>query len=546
MLDSENIPYILSSLTFKQRVFAIYMAKKLGYGIDDFFTTYFGVLLDKIKNRYSESTISVVDLLIAEKNAIEKLNFSKKNNWGIDFIRASEIENFVFCPISFAINRTFEVSDTELQIIGTELHAQSMVERLKIENQIKTEFKSSLNNIEIIIESGIDGKENTPQYKLEGKSIPFINESNIEFINELKNSTLIYPVTEEKNYINKEYNFVGKPDYIYLNNKTNEYFIVEEKFSSIHKNISESGYNKNNQGFYKNQQFQLKSYISLIDEIYISYGYLVKWEYEDSMDTLCMENIRKCNVMRISNSREVKNEIVKQIEIISRFIKTKELDINVEYKNAKKCAGCNSKEICNHKNRINTKLNLPYISRHNEIKIEYPDELFKFGNSEKIWLSKNSINYRCDIFKSIAYKFRDKYLPEMGSYKIHGNADWIILDNRICLSYVLITLIKTVTEDKKYLSSRDIFKDQKTVHLDWVNGTFNCYLRSLKTKTDSEYIEYEDVKVDKIVLTIKNGIVIEIKECDAFILEREKINDHTLNFRIDEQASDDGFLFYIP
>jgi hypothetical protein len=522
------------------------MAKKLGYGIDDFFTTYFGVLLDKIENRNSESTISVVDLLIAEKNAMEKLNFSKKNNWGIDFIRASEIENFVFCPISFAINRTFEVSDTELQIIGTELHAQSMVERLKIENQIKTEFKSSLNNIEIIIESGIDGKENTPQYKLEGKSIPFINENNIEFINELKNSTLIYPVTEEKNYINKEYNFVGKPDYIYLNNKTNEYFIVEEKFSSIYKNISESGYNKNNQGFYKNQQFQLKSYISLIDEIYISYGYLVKWEYEYSMDTLCMENIRKCNVFRISNSSEVKREIVKQIEIISRFIKTRELDINVEYKNAKKCAGCNSKDICSHKNRINTKLNLPYIPRHNEIKVEYPDELFKYVNSERIWINDKPINYRGEFFRTIAYKFRNKHLPEMGSYKITGKADWRILDKKLYICNLSIELVKTDNEEKKYLNSMDIFNSQEWVHLDWVDCNFTCFLRSLKVKTDSECIEYADVKVDKIVLTIKKGLVVEMKECDSFVLEREKINSDTKNFIISKEFSEEGFLFYIP
>ena len=59
-----------------------------------------------------------------------------------------------------------------------------------------------------------------------------------EMMEDIKNSTAVYVGAPNRDlqydyFIGKDKTYVGQPDYIFLNNKTKKYFIVEEKFHYV-------------------------------------------------------------------------------------------------------------------------------------------------------------------------------------------------------------------------------------------------------------------------------------------------------------------------
>lgn len=150
------------------------------------------------------------------KNRENKPNILSRN------ITATEIENYTYCPVSFAINRTFVLPTTEEAEIGSDLHEQQIFVK-------KFKNATSLFDLQSSIES-------SPFKKISWLD-QFMHEHNSTFINDIRNSDLIFPLKDDIDdnifYTSQDGSYSGKPDYIFRNKITNEIFVVEEKYQML-------------------------------------------------------------------------------------------------------------------------------------------------------------------------------------------------------------------------------------------------------------------------------------------------------------------------
>jgi hypothetical protein len=240
----------MNYLSYKQELFRDYLIKKIGFVEDDFLKNYvsiLGIISPKLKllgkqnkiwsedekkflpenydpeNTYKKYTekdhyfipdkFNIIDFLNIEVDLKKKFDFGLKQVQ-LNFISATDISNFTYCPISFAISKTFELPKLESAILGTSQHEKHTLINYLIPSLRK---------------ANTSDKEQTLSFN------PFLNEENQLFFEELNNSSIIFYGRESKENKNKYFknvseNFVGQPDYIFKNETTNEIFVVEEKF----------------------------------------------------------------------------------------------------------------------------------------------------------------------------------------------------------------------------------------------------------------------------------------------------------------------------
>jgi hypothetical protein len=222
---------------------------------------------------------------------------------------ATDIANYVYCPVNYSISKSYKLPPNILAQKGTAFHQRKIL----------------LPNIP----KEVSGK--TPQY---------LNDSNKLFFEDIFSSELVYSghsenEQNEKYFINHDVGFVGQPDYIYRN-KRNEYFVVEEKFKN--------SFNDNNKGFNNSHKAQISAYISFLIKHPISYGYLVYWSYEFGS-----EYPTNCLVLRIEKSDNLVKDSILQLSLVKDFNQKKRMEINFKDINLVKFAKCVNNIICGHK-----------------------------------------------------------------------------------------------------------------------------------------------------------------------------------------------------
>ncbi|HEV8511819.1 MAG TPA: hypothetical protein VGQ59_00990 [Cyclobacteriaceae bacterium] len=397
----------MPELSQKQKLFRDFLINKLGFINDDFLSKYVDYLevvsprfkflgaqpkiwdeglkqfrpaVENNYNTYIETEnyfipekFNSIDLLMTEVK-IKKENKIKNVYNPNDYISATDISNFTYCPISYAIAKTYALEKLESAQIGTLEH-----EKKRLLDYISTPVK--------------DRKFTAEEEFVEYGNNPFLDESNKYFFEDLKNSEIIYS-GHDKNSTDKKYfksskgKFVGQPDYIFRNKINNFNFVVEEKYQFVPKDPSSFYHNnyteeeetkiqnkRNSNTFFENHKNQLKSYIFGLNDQNFKYGYLVYWKYE--MEGGC-QNVISCKVLKITNSDENRNSLVAKWEEL-RITKTnKGGEFLLENRNPAKCANCVTNILCGHKTGRFKSYSIPYST--NFLKVyyaEFPKDLKK-------------------------------------------------------------------------------------------------------------------------------------------------------------------------
>ncbi len=279
---------------------------------------------------------NVIDALFDEvKFREEKKWLLKNNHFASKAISATELSAFDFCPASFSIFNTFETDTTKAMEIGTEQHEESILSAFK-----KDYYKNFTESSKQVI-----GSTEQPEY---------INEENNYLFEDIQNSTLVFSGHKENSnqlFFNNKKDFVGQPDYIFKNNKGDN-FIVEEKFKQ-NDNITSS--------LFSNHKVQLISYLYGLEEIDAKYGYLVYWYY-------CYENysikIQRCKVFKVTKSETAKEYLVEIFDKTNVLKSGKKIVFDVSKLSPNKCVNCSFNKWCGHKTGLFKELYFPYQNRY--------------------------------------------------------------------------------------------------------------------------------------------------------------------------------------
>jgi len=491
----------METLSEKQYNYLSFLEDKLGYNVSNEITKNY------LLNIYTLDFERVIDLF---KNEIEIRRKCKvvKNNILQTTIKATEIENYTYCPVSFAIERTFTIPKPESAKNGEELHEQqNLVALFKKETSILSEDGFSFEPKEIRKKVSI---------------LDLLDESNKNFFEDIEQSKLIFPLKsdiENNSYFkNQNRTYVGKPDYIFKNNISNKVFVVEEKYQKGKTYTEDSHSTK----FFENHLNQLRSYIYGLKELEIEYGYLVYWKYFGNPSYSAI--LKKCYVKRIEKNDWERRILVKYYQELTEVIKMQGGTFNPKMISANKCLNCVSSMLCGHKTGKFLEFKLPYSFDHFALKqIDFPDSLFNLKNIDYIDDLDSSRQLVCKIFKGNWWKFRQRFKTIISEEYNLESADshWHINNKKIFLSRLSITLIhkENSKEEKCMLSLKD-FTSQNELFADWYSSKITCFKRVKNEKGEDVFTRHYNKTLfshNKVEITIVKGHVISIKEFDEIL-----------------------------
>ncbi len=391
----------------RREIFLSYLVKKIGFNHDTFLEDYLRYLslnIPKLKqlgrknkildgiythvedpkpnteyfdmgDYYIPKRFSIIDYLLIEIKIKKKSEFKLKEK-SLKYISATDLANFTFCPISFAISSSFELPKYEAAILGTSQH-----EKNRLLYYLKPDKVS---------EFYAKGEKNTAaQNGIEHSYNEYLNSDNEHFFNDVSNSSILF-FGHNDNEIEKKYFkshkglYIGQPDYIFKNEISNNIYVVEEKFQFTPKDPSSYYYITEEEGlriekkrarkvFFDNHINQLSSYIYGIHDYEIEYGYLVYWKYELHNKT---PKIISCNVLKIARSENGKKNIQNVYSDLRHAINKGGGDFDVSKRLPAKCAGCVSNILCGHKTGRFSNYKIPYSLEHlKPLFIPFPEEL---------------------------------------------------------------------------------------------------------------------------------------------------------------------------
>lgn len=402
-------------LSHKQELFRDYLIEKLGFLKDDFLNDYLLHLksaVSKFKiyaaqdkvwcdqtegyipqhkndfNTYKEydkfflpEKFDLIDFLQAELRLKKKDRH--KYRVASKYISATDIANYTYCPVSYAISKTFEVEKLQQTMEGTYLHESHLLttgyEGLKLNNYIDKDRKFGF----IYRGEGFGGQD------LE----EFVNQQNEEFFQELRNSIVVYqghrPQDNGKYFVSSKGKFIGQPDYIFKKEIDKSYFVVEEKFQLVpmdptsfninskytEKDIEAIRIKRHDKRFFDNHVNQLRSYIFGISECDVKVGYLIYWKYELNYGRT---SIVSCNVLQINKDDINREKLIAVYTNLKELINKGEGNFDANARSSVKCANCVVNPFCGHKTGQFNTYTLPYDTKYMKTKyVPFPQELKK-------------------------------------------------------------------------------------------------------------------------------------------------------------------------
>lgn len=282
---------------------------------------------DKIKHDDPSGIPIMEDALIIQ--LIKPINQIKS-----DFITATDISNFVYCPVSYCIKRTFNeppLPEKETKI-GIEMHNQTRLAIYSPNAKKKYQFTESTTSPE------------------------FYTNQNKPFFDDIRSSSIYYVAHSDnsiKYFKSSKGKFVGQPDYVFTN-QNRENFIVEEKFKKYKSYTNE---------IHKNNQYQLLSYLFGLDSLNASYGYYVYWyyAYEDGI-----RRTKKCVVYKFERNQIYRDYLSEVFRKISSLNSGMQLPFDLNKLDASKCANCVVRVFCGHKTGRFSAVTVPYEANYHQ------------------------------------------------------------------------------------------------------------------------------------------------------------------------------------
>jgi hypothetical protein len=414
-------------LSQKQEIFLDYLIKKLNFKDDEFLRHYLDQLtrritefsyifakqieVDEKSGRYNypddhifkeyveqdnlfiPTKLNIIDILLQERDVREERQYIIKKP-SKHAISATDIKNYTYCPISFAISNSFQIKKPLTTQIGSEFHQQHRLLNFISYKKVDQKYYPLSRKIKDII-SEVD-----------------LDSTSIELLDDLSESVAIFVDSSEYNselkyFKGKHERYVGKPDYIFYNQRSNRYYVVEEKFQHIPRepiwdlpqewtlshNYNPTHINELRKTtiFYANHMNQLMSYISEISQYDLSYGYLVYWRYIVENDEDKSSNTR-ISTKKVDQIRSTKIDFTDKDYILSVEDIYKKIDQTMNDSGGSfdrniispaKCAGCAVRVLCGHKTGQYDEYTYPYSEKYIKTKyVPFPEELIRKNRDE--------------------------------------------------------------------------------------------------------------------------------------------------------------------
>jgi hypothetical protein len=250
----------------------------------------------------------------------------------------SDLNDFEFCPVSFAINETYAISSNvsweKDEWLGDKKH---LIDRYN-------DFQRTKNYTETFKDSSID-----------------INDTVKNDFDEIFNSKIIinnYDGSSSKFYSNPTDTVRGNPDYVFENTNKSRFAVVEKFTKRTSEEIATA---------FNNDLIKLYGYIFELTSLNIDFGYLIYWywQLEDIVDG--NRNIKKkirirtYRIFKVEKTTENKSKLMSILNKVNEFKRTGKLEVDgdkISYPN--KCLNCSVVSYCNHKTGKFNTIKLPY------------------------------------------------------------------------------------------------------------------------------------------------------------------------------------------
>lgn len=331
LFENANIDRIKKVLTYKagyntniiEKIYSAYFPKNnIDYYIQEggkkkWSTTFIEDIENGINKKFKKLFLNEIEK--AENKLTTKKNTRKETH------SATDLANFVFCPVSYFINQKYhiDIQEQENVFVGAEEHQKQRL--LSLSDRLKFNADSSK----------ISFKENS------------------EFFHRIKNSKCISQGHKDTNkviYYSKTKKLSGIPDYIFQDN--NGYFAVEEKYTfKKYEDVTD---------LYDSHKVQALAYLYGLDEfqfneVFVLYWYLKKDNNENY-------NVYNYRLFQLTKSKENKEMIIKAFNNVESIQKRIPYSFPPNRINYNKCIRCNYFPFCEHKKGNDSYIELPPLS----------------------------------------------------------------------------------------------------------------------------------------------------------------------------------------
>lgn len=263
----------------------------------------------------------------------DEINFRDKKIFRFNYIEnkittVGNLSDFIFCPVAFAINFSYDVIPTKSLNIEDYTDQKWTLGRRYFEYQ----KSQSINHTFYDFENNLDTYSHNSFMEIFSSRLLFNSYQNFDnnFFFKKSNDTLR-----------------GIPDYIFQN-KYGQKFVVIEKFTRR---------KSNNESFFINDKIKLLAHMFELTSSNVDFGYLIYWEYTTEYN---VQKVIGCNIIKVGKEDEEYNLLKRVIYDLNIFKYNKRLYIDNHQILLTKCLRCSVKHYCNHKTGRLNNINLPY------------------------------------------------------------------------------------------------------------------------------------------------------------------------------------------
>lgn len=273
-----------------------------------------------------------------EEFRLRKTNSVEQNYNAAKITLVSDIGDFEFCPVSFAINETYKVPDNETwqkdEWLGEKKHLIHRYNDFKRHKNYREAFKDTV--IEV-------------NQRLEGDFSKFFNSQLLFNNHDGTNKTL---------YSNPTNTIKGIPDYVFKDANGKSFVVIEKFTKKTSEDIATA---------FSNDLVRVYGYINELTSLQLSFGYLIYWywDLEDVFDEQGRVKkkirIKAYRIFEIKNTQQEKEHLNNTLSRLENFKRTKELTVDgnrISYPN--KCLNCSVVSHCSHKTGRYNVVRLPY------------------------------------------------------------------------------------------------------------------------------------------------------------------------------------------
>jgi len=293
------------------------------------------------------------EIHLRRENSFKKIYNSKK----ITLI--SDLSHFLFCPVSFAINETFEIqANTTWEKDEWLGEKRLLIDRHRTFQKNKS-YIDSFSDSEITIDPELKNDFNT----VFGSTIIVNNATNPK------------PMV----YSNSANTLRGAPDYILQHSKGYK-FALTEKFSGI--NASD------NKTPFESDLVKHYAFLEELKDLNLSFGYFLTWYWQLTDVETASGQVKKKIVIssyrltKVESNPGNNSKLYRTIDLIKTFKQTKTMEIDGDKISlANKCLNCSVVIYCKHKTGKFNQIDLPYdiskleLTQEPNVSIETPEDI---------------------------------------------------------------------------------------------------------------------------------------------------------------------------